>query len=281
MKSMLGQAIMCAGLLLFAPIGTTRAQEAPPAAPAAVAAPAAPAAPAAAAVDAPAETTELAPAAGTTTTKKPSVVTQVIFGSGWLGVLLWICLFGSGAAAVYFIVDCAILVRPQKIMPQILIDKVIGAMAEGDVLKALKACESEPGPMSNILSAGFNHVEEGYDIIQEAIGTSADLETERLMQHLTWISVCANIAPMLGLLGTVQGMIMAFDTLGTGAPDVGALATAIAQALWTTAAGLVIAIPAITFYYGIRNNANRIVLRMQAMTLELIKDLRNVEVVDS
>jgi biopolymer transport protein ExbB len=85
---------------------------------------------------------------------------------------------------------------------------------------------------------------------------------------------------MLGLLGTVQGMIMAFQTLATGAPDVGALALAISQALWTTAGGLTVAIPAITFYYSIRNNANRLILRMQAMTMELIKDLRNVEVVN-
>jgi biopolymer transport protein ExbB len=161
------------------------------------------------------------------------------------------------------------------------LDAAARAMAEGDVMKALKSCESEPGPMANILSAGFSHVEEGFDVIQESIGAAADLETERIMQRLTWISVCANLAPMLGLLGTVQGMIMCFQTLATGAPDVGALALSISQALWTTAGGLTTAIPAITFYYSIRNNANRLILRMQAMTMELIKDLRNVEVVNS
>ena len=204
----------------------------------------------------------------------------VIGGSGWLGILLWLALFGCGGAAIYFIVDSSVLIRPQKIMPQSLIDKVKGGMAEGDVMKALHACETEPGPMANILSAGFSHVEEGFDVIQESIGAAADLETERIMQKLTWISVCANLSPMLGLLGTVQGMIMAFKTLATGAPDVGALALAISQALWTTAGGLTIAIPTITFYYSIRKNANRLILRMQAMTMELIKDLRNVEVVN-
>lgn len=267
MKRMLGLAIICAGLMA-ATQGTARAQDAAaPAAPAVEAAP---------------------PAAGTMTpapdapkkTKKAGFG-QVIFGSGWVGFLLWVALFGTGGMGVYFIVDSSILVRPQKIMAQNLIDKVTAAMSEGDVLKALKACESEPGPLANILTAGFSHVEEGYDIIQEAIGTAADLEVERLMQRLTWISVCANLAPMLGLLGTVQGMIMAFATLATGAPDVGSLALAISQALWTTAVGLVIAVPCITFYYSIRNNANRIVLRMQAMTFELIKDLRNVEVVEN
>lgn len=205
---------------------------------------------------------------------------SVIGGSGWLGIVLWLALFGCGAAAIYFIVDSTILIRPQKIMPQTLINNVKEGMAEGDVMKALKACEAEPGPMANILSAGFSHVEEGFDVIQDSIGAAADLETERIMQHMNWISVCSNLAPMLGLLGTVQGMIMCFQTLATGAPDVGALALAISQALWTTAGGLTVAIPSVAFYYSIRNNANRLILRMQAMTMELIKDLRNVEVVE-
>jgi len=261
MKRLVMSAVMVAGLAA----GTVLAQDAAPAA-----APAAGAEVAAAA--------DSAPAAA----KKPSGTGffSVVFGSGALGVILWAALFGCGAAAIYFIVDSTVLIRPQKIMPQTLIDKVKAAMAEGDVMKALHACETEPGPMANILSAGFSHVEEGFEVIQEAIGAAADLETERIMQRLTWISVCANLAPMLGLLGTVQGMIMAFSTLATGAPDVGALALAISQALWTTAGGLTTAIPAITFYYSIRNNANRLILRMQAMTMELIKDLRNVEVVN-
>jgi biopolymer transport protein ExbB len=270
-------AVMLATLLgasaLVAQEGAAAAPEAAPAA--------APAAGALAGLES-APIVDAASGAPVTAAKKRSATNfyDIMTGSGPLGFLLWVALFGSGAAAIYFIVDSSILVRPNKMLPGTLIDQVKSAMAEGDVLKALKACESEPGAMANILSAGFSHVEEGYDIIQESVGTAADLETERLMQRLTWISVCANLAPMLGLLGTVQGMIMAFGNIATAAPDVGALALAIAQALWTTAGGLVVAIPAITFYYGIRNNANKLVLRMEAMTMELIKDLRNVEVVN-
>ena len=203
---------------------------------------------------------------------------DVVFGSGVLGVILWAALFGDGAAAIYFAVDCWVLIKPNKIMPQTLISKVQSAMAEGDVAKALNACKDEPSPMANILAAAFQHVEEGFDIIQEAVNAAADLETERIMQRLTWISVCSNLAPSLGLLGTVQGMIMCFATLASGVPDIGALAGNISQALWTTAGGLVVSIPALTIFYSIRNNANRLILRMTALTMELIKDLRNVEV---
>jgi biopolymer transport protein ExbB len=278
MKKLVLSAVMLATLLGASAL---LAQDGP-AADAAPAVPAAGAAPAAGAGLESAPIIDAGTGAPVTAAKQRSATNfyDIATGSGPFGFLLWVALFGSGAAAIYFIVDCSILVRPNKMLPGALIDQVKRAMAEGDVLKALKACENEPGAMASILSAGFSHVEEGYDIIQESVGTAADLETERLMQRLTWISVCANLSPMLGLLGTVQGMILAFGNIATAAPDVNALALAIAQALWTTAAGLVVAIPAITFYYGIRNNANKLVLRMEAMTMELIKDLRNVEVVN-
>lgn len=204
----------------------------------------------------------------------------VVFGSGALGVILWLALFADAGAGVYFAVDCIITVKPTRIMPEALISSVTEAMSEGDVLKALEACENEPGPMANILTAGFSHVEEGFDVIQDAIGTAADLETERIMQKLTWLSVVGNLAPMLGLLGTVQGMITAFATLAAGAPDVGVLALSISQALFTTAGGLTIAVPCVTIFYAFKNRANTIILKMEAMTMELIKDLRNVEVVE-
>ncbi len=205
---------------------------------------------------------------------------SVIGKSGALGIILWLVIFGAAGAGVYFVVDCIITIQTKRIMPQVLIDNVNEAMSEGDVLKALQCCENEPGPLANILTAGFSHVEEGFDIIQEAITTAADLETEKLMQKITWLSVVGNLAPMLGLLGTVQGMIAAFRNLASGAPDVGLLAANISQALYTTAAGLSIAVPCVAVYYTFRNSANKIVLRMEAMTMELIKDLRNVEVVE-
>ena len=243
------------------------------------------AAPAAGAAAAPTDsdtTLEANPEAkkGAGKSKDSTSLIAVIFGSGWLGTVLWLALFGSGVASIYFIVDCAIAMKAEKMIPQSLVDKVSAAMAEGDVLKALKVCEGEPGPLANVLSSGFQHVEEGFDVIQEAINTAADIENEKMAQRINWISVCGNISPSLGLLGTVQGMIMAFEGLATGSPDVGALALAISQALWTTAGGLVVSIPSVCAYYIIRNNVSRLVLRMSALTFELIKDLRHVEVVE-
>ena len=206
---------------------------------------------------------------------------DIVFGSGIVGTILWFALFGDGAMAIYFAVDCFVLIKPQKLMPSSLITSVQSAMAEGDVMKALKACESEPSAMSNILSTAFQHVEDGYDVIQESVNGAADLETERLMQRLTWISVCSNLGPSLGLLGTVQGMILTLQALASGsAGDASMLANSIGQALWTTAGGLIVSIPTITLFYSLRNKANRLIMRMTALTMELLKGLRNVEVVD-
>jgi biopolymer transport protein ExbB len=155
-------------------------------------------------------------------------------------------------------------------------------MEQGDVMKALQHCEEEPCAVSNILSAGFSNVQEGFDTIQDAVSVAAALEEERLMQRVNYLNVVGNIAPMLGLLGTVQGMIDAFAGLANaGAAGGGALANSISQALWTTAIGLVVAIPALSFFYYFRNRASTIILGMEMLTMDEIKVLRNVEVVDN
>ena len=126
-------------------------------------------------------------------------------------------------------------------------------------------------------------MKEGFEVIQEQVGAAADLESEKLMQRVAYLNMCGSIAPMLGLLGTVQGMIMAFANLANssaGAAQQGMLAMNIAQALWTTAAGLVVAIPAVSLYTYFKNRLSRIILTMEGMTMDLIKALRNVEVVE-
>ena len=204
---------------------------------------------------------------------------DIVFGSGIVGMLLWFALFGDGALAIYFCIDCSILIKPEKLMPNRLIDQVQKAMSEGDIVAAMEACQNTPSCMSNILAAAFQHVEEGFDVIQEAVNAASDLEQEKLMQRLTWVSVCSNLGPSLGLLGTVQGMILTFQALAQGgAGDAAALASSIGQALWTTAGGLIVSIPTITVFYSLRNNANRLILRMTAVTMEFLNGLRNVEV---
>jgi biopolymer transport protein ExbB len=206
----------------------------------------------------------------------------VISSSGWLGILIWLALLGVSIAAVALAIDSFVTVKEEKIAPPELVKEVREAMEQGDVMKAIQQCQKKETPLSNVLIAGFQNVQEGFDVIQEMVGAAADSESEKLVQRVAYLIVCANIAPMVGLLGTVQGMIFAFGTLATqeaGAAQQAMLAMNIAQALWTTAAGLVVAIPALSFYTYFKNRATRIILSMEHLTMDLIKALRNVEVV--
>ncbi|MBO6067370.1 MAG: MotA/TolQ/ExbB proton channel family protein, partial [Kiritimatiellae bacterium] len=153
---------------------------------------------------------------------------DIVFGSGLVGTLLWFVLFGDGAFVIYFAIDSSIMIKPEKLMPKKLMDQVQAAMAEGDIVKAMQACEASPSAMSSIVMAAFQHVEEGFDVIQEAVTAASDLEQEKIQQRLNWISVCGNLGPSCGLLGTVQGMILTFQALASGgAGDASALANSI------------------------------------------------------
>ena len=207
---------------------------------------------------------------------------DMIRSSGFMGFMVWLALLATSMAGVGLIIDSFVKIQGKKIVPDILVERIREAMQQGDVMKALDHCDEEPGPLSNILSAGFTNVEEGFEVIQDSIGVAADLESEKLMQKVAYINLVGNLAPMLGLLGTVVGMIKAFKTLavGAGAAASSTLALNISLALSTTAAGLFIAVPAVGFYYYFRNRATNIILGMEGLTLDLVKVLRNVEIVE-
>ena len=204
---------------------------------------------------------------------------EIVFGSGVIGMLLWFALFIDGGFAIYFSYDSSVLIKQERLMPKRLMDGVTAAMSEGDVVKAMDVCQQNPSAMSSIVMAAFQHIEEGFEAIQEAVTAASDLEQEKIQQRLNWISVCGNLGPSLGLLGTVQGMILTFQALASGgAGDAAALANSIGQALWTTAAGLIVSIPSIAVFYSLRNKANRLILKMTAMTMEILNGLRSVSV---
>ncbi len=213
----------------------------------------------------------------------PAGFLDIVRGSGTVGILLWLSLLITSLIGIHLVIDSAVKIQQKKIMPPTLVNGIQKAMSDGDLPKAINLCQKQPGIMSNILMAGFGNVEEGFDVIQDSINAAADLESERLLQKVTYLSVVSNLAPMLGLMGTVQGMIFAFATLATGeagAAQQAMLAMNISQALYTTMTGLAVAVPAVAFYYYFRNKANNIILSMVIRTIDLVKVLRNVEVVD-
>jgi biopolymer transport protein ExbB len=201
---------------------------------------------------------------------------DVVKGGGVFGMCLWAGLAGLSIAAGTLIVDSTLNIQLNKIIPKTLVSLVREAVEEGSMKKAAQRCRDVPGPYSNILLAGFENVDDGFDTAQEAIVIAADMESEKMLQRVNYLNVVGNLAPMMGLLGTVQGMILAFGTLGTtsGAAKNALLAINISQALYTTAAGLVIAVPAIGAYFFFRNRAAKVILTMEGLTMDVMKGLK-------
>jgi len=223
-----------------------------------------------------AEAEEAAPAEGGQT------FFDIVFGGSAMDITVWMLIFLTSLATIALIIDSFLSIRATKIMPVELVKAVKDALSEGDLGAAIEACESTPGPLSNILLAGFNNISEGYDVILDAVSSAASIETEKLMQRVNYLNLCGQLAPMFGLMGTVTGMVAAFGGLATasGAAKAAKLAMSISGALYTTAVGLFIAIPAILGFTFIKNNASKIILTMEALTYDLIKTLKGAEVED-
>ena len=140
--------------------------------------------------------------------------------------------------------------------------------------KAIEVCNQYDICLSRILKAGLFRSNYGIIEIERAIEGMGQHEASLLNSNLRMLGVMANLAPMLGLLGTVLGMIKAFAVIsqaGTGNP--GLVASGISEALTTTAAGLMVGIPALALYHYFRAKIDRFIFEMEEISLQLIEEL--------
>ena len=218
---------------------------------------------------------EAAPEAGTTST-----IWDILYGGSIVNLIIWIAIFLTSFAMVWFAIDGFIVVQRSKLLPPALVEGVRQALANGDLDTAIAVCQTYPGSLANILKAAFDNIYDGYEVVQQAVSSRSDLENEKLMQRVNLLNVCGQIAPMLGLMGTVVGMVLAFAGLAsaTGAAKARVLANSISTALWTTCVGLLVSVPALLFFTYFRNTATRLLLESEATVLELIKPLRRAVV---
>ena len=210
----------------------------------------------------------------------------VIISSGWLGVIIWLGLGATlrGRGARWPSTPSSRSARRRSCRTA-LVERgplVHGAGRRDEGAEALRGQRRARWPTS--CPPASRNVKEGFDVIQDVVGVAADLESEKLMQRVAYLNVCANLAPMLGLLGTVQGMIYAFATLATHAGGRGPAGHAGPEhrpgAVDDGGRPCAWPIPAISFYTFFRNRATTVILGMEALTMDLIKSLRNVEVVE-
>lgn len=143
-----------------------------------------------------------------------------------------------------------------------------------DIQKTLRLLNSHDNALSRILKVGLLRVGGKLDEIERAIEGAGQHEASLMNSNLRVLGAVANITPMMGLLGTVFGMIKAFNVIslsGTGNP--GLVASGISEALITTAAGMMVGIPALAFYHYFRGKIDRYVFEMEEISFQLVEEL--------
>ena len=192
-------------------------------------------------------------------------------GGGPLMHFLLLCSIGTIAAASY----CFLNISGGKMAPKSLMNTLVRQMQERDVTNAYNLCNDNPNAFCRVVSAAllkinFDRDQANKISMEQAAGETLDQEETKQMLWVNYLNVFATIAPMLGLLGTVTGMIGAFDQLAAGRAEPNDLAGGIGTAMLTTAGGLVVGIPAMFFYFFFRNRLMSITAEIQKNTTFLI-----------
>jgi biopolymer transport protein ExbB len=202
-------------------------------------------------------------AQGTSTTPAPpeSGFFDILLSGGIVGLVILLVLFALSITAAYLLFDQIMTLRRSEIMPEGVSDAVRQALLTGRPAEADAACRRAPSVLSVVLLSGLSELEFGWREVEKAVEDSLAQQSARLMRRIEYLSVIGNIAPMVGLLGTVTGMIFAFQQVATtrGAAGAGDLAEGIYQALVTTVGGLIVAIPSLAIYAVCRNRVDSLI----------------------
>ncbi len=192
-------------------------------------------------------------------------------------------LFQRGGPVMYFILLCSLIaaiiiierllfLRRIRVDEDAFIRRLRGALAKGHTEEALSLCESHPSPIANLMRVGIENRQQPKQVIREAILDAASLEIPKLERFLSTLGTVGNLATLLGLLGTVTGNIKSFGVIGQlgVVGDPGLLARGIAEALLTTAFGLIVAIPVIFFYNILVTRVNNTITRLESRVNQMV-----------
>ncbi len=194
------------------------------------------------------------------------------------GIIMWV-LVGLSVIALAFIVERFIALWRARINVNEFLQKIRKALiVNRSVLEARKVCEQYRGPVASIMKAGLLKYGQSKEDIEKTIENAAMFEMGRLERGLTVLATIANVAPLLGFLGTVTGMISSFDALAAaGLSNPGLVASGIKEALTTTAGGLAVAIPVQVCYNYFMSRINRFVRDIETAANMLLETFNEME----
>jgi biopolymer transport protein ExbB len=179
-------------------------------------------------------------------------------------------------AMVALIFEHVLTIRRGVLMPPGLAEDVHRLVSQGQFSQAVEVCRKRPSLLSELLSSGLTEAEMGYPAVEKAMEDAAVQQSARLLRKIEYLSVISSVAPMLGLMGTVWGMILAFMEFERKAnPQVSELAPGVYKALVTTLFGLIVAVPAISAFAYFRNRVDELVAQTSLLAEYVFADFKH------
>lgn len=196
----------------------------------------------------------------------------IVKAGGTVGILIMLLSIVSVALAVEHLLS----LRQDLFMPPALIEGASAKLATRDWNGVLELCRANPSVLSQVLASGVAEHEAGWNEMEKVMEETLAEQTARWNRKIEYLSVIGNIAPMLGLLGTVIGMILAFRTVAEtqGAARAADLAEAIYLALVTTVEGLIVAIPSLAAYAFFRNRVDELMAEVAGTVQKMFAPLK-------
>ena len=191
---------------------------------------------------------------------------SIIQAAGWP---IWPLLIAS-IIAVALIIERLVMLRKDRIVPDGLLDKSVAAYQKQGVTPELIASLALDSPLGRVLAAGLRNTKSSRYVMKESIEEAGRGVTHDLERFLTTLGTIATISPLMGLFGTVVGMIEIFGSQAPTGANPQALAHGISVALYNTGFGLVIAIPAMIFFRHFRGNVESFVVEMEQQASKLV-----------
>ena len=188
------------------------------------------------------------------------------------GIFLWV-LIAMGFIALVMTLYFTFTITVRREAPRALIKRAHAQIAEGDYRAAYQMCLARDAYLANVLRAGLKHAGHDRFVVQEAMESEGERGATALWQRISWLNSIATMAPLLGLLGTVWGMMQAFRSIAFDDAQARgmAMAYAVSEAMITTAAGLLLAIPCMAVYYFLRSRVIRIIAEVEAQATEVVE----------
>ena len=195
-------------------------------------------------------------------------VLDALLESGFMGLIIVVCSIVGLALTITF----AFQIRRDVLVPPELLGHMEQLFEDEDYEEAYHTCEANPCYLSAVISGGLEKMDDGYEAMVDTMAEISDTEATKMQQKVSYLSLIANIAPMLGLLGTVFGMIVTFNEIANSPvqPKPKDLASGISIALGTTFLGLSVAIPMTIIYVFFRNRVINVVAEINSISDELM-----------